>query len=516
MRFFKYLVFIVLQFISIHTFATTGFSAGNDTCFTTAQSACNYLLDLSNDPSDFKVTTSSSTCHFYNNKNQWYRASTLATCQIQTKCEPKDYPVYFYFDAGTPIPQQRCKQNPDGTFCKRISKPNPIILNHENNRQSVTLYSESETPVQSCSNLDDGECDKTDPYGACYQPPDDGCTRQADGSIICPDDTPPPQPDNTCHGATYCKRPPEGCGEGYVSGSFNGELLCVKSGPSTPPDPTDPPDPEDNNCKNGDPYCSKPPNQSCPDGYYESSYQGQTICVKNTPDPNKPNPNDPNNKDPNDPNNPPDPNDPNNPSEGFDASGIIGAIQALRDSLLSAIGGVSGKLTNLVEGQKTSNEHLKNIKEQSVKTNEKLDTSNKHLDKIEDATGAASESLGDIKDASFAASEALGDLNKKTDKIFSDEGKDEIEKLGQQSSDPRYFDQEYETYSALQKFANTLSYSSSHTCISDLTITNIPLYGSMTVPLSNWCDLLALVKLLMKLAVLMLALRMIDATVRAF
>jgi septation ring formation regulator EzrA len=44
----------------------------------------------------------------------------------------------------------------------------------------------------------------------------------------------------------------------------------------------------------------------------------------------------------------------------------------LRDSLLGAIDSVSRKLTALTDGQKTTNEHLKNIKEQSTKSNEHL------------------------------------------------------------------------------------------------------------------------------------------------
>ncbi|MBW3035061.1 hypothetical protein JGX50_20610, partial [Acinetobacter baumannii] len=61
-----------------------------------------------------------------------------------------------------------------------------------------------------------------------YQPPNDGCTRLADGSITCPDGAAPPSPTGTCGGATYCNRPPTGCGTGYVSGSFIGQASCVK------------------------------------------------------------------------------------------------------------------------------------------------------------------------------------------------------------------------------------------------------------------------------------------------
>ncbi|MBJ8484818.1 virulence factor TspB C-terminal domain-related protein, partial [Acinetobacter vivianii] len=243
-------------------------------------------------------------------------------------------------------------------------------------------------------------CDTKDPYGKCYIPPNDNCTRLSDGSITCPPDQPePPKNNDTCNGATYCKRPPEGCGEGYVSGSFNGEALCVRSGPNTPKDPDKPDDPQDpKNCMNGGTYCPQPPNNTnCPDGYYQTTYNGSKICVKNNPDPEKPNPNDPTGGKGPDGSGGPDGGDGGGDGStggSIDVKGIIDAINALKNSLLSAIAGISGKLDTIISGQKTGNEHLKNIKDESVKTNEKLDKSNGHLEKIEEATKATSEAVG--------------------------------------------------------------------------------------------------------------------------
>ncbi|WP_340600385.1 virulence factor TspB C-terminal domain-related protein [Acinetobacter sp. HZNU-JH01] len=417
MRFFKYLVFIFLSFVSVDIFANYSAIYNQKKYVASSPEAICKLVEPVYSRQDrlplkfnpVVSTTSAGYCY-----DTWNNSFTVFI--EQTKCPPADYPSYLFINAGDPIPKQRCSQNSDGTFCKRTTKDNPMILNHENNRQSVLMFNVSETPLQSCTNLDDNQCDKTDPYGACFQPPDDGCTRQKDGSIICPDDTPPPQPDNTCNDATYCKRPPEGCGEGYVSGSFNGELLCVKSGPSNPPKPDDPTDPD--NCKNGGSYCEAPPDdQSCPNGYYETTFNGSKICVKNSPDPNQPNPNDPNNNDPNDPNNPPDPNNPSQPGEGFDDSGIINAIKALRDSLLGAIGGVSGKLTTLINGQKQTNEHLDDIKKESIKSNEKLDKVNQNLTDTNTKLDSANDHLKNISDYSRAASEAIGETNKKLDSV---------------------------------------------------------------------------------------------------
>ncbi|MCU4380020.1 virulence factor TspB C-terminal domain-related protein [Acinetobacter haemolyticus] len=427
MRFFKYLVFIVLSLISFNAFADYSYNVRNTSGsiqFTYVGSESTHYENLTQ-----ACTQLASKLGLSQNNISWTNNNTAGQCTrnssvignwtrttVVTKCPPADFPVHRFFNAGSPIPTQICSQNPDGTFCKSVAKGDPMILNHENNRQSVLLFNVSETPVATCNELFDNQCDKTDPYGACYQPPDDGCTRQKDGSIICPDDTPPPQPDNTCNGATYCKRPPEGCGDGYVSGSFNGELLCVKSGPSNPPKPDDPNDPD--NCKNGGSYCEAPPDdQACPSGYYETTFNGSKICVKNSPDPDQPNPNDPNNNDPNDPNNPPDPNNPSQPGEGFDDSGIINAIKALRDSLLGAIGGVSGKLTTLINGQKQTNEHLDDIKKESIKSNEKLDKVNENLTSTNTKLDKSNEHLKDISDHSRAASDAIGEGNKKLDRI---------------------------------------------------------------------------------------------------
>ncbi|MDQ8861733.1 hypothetical protein RFI03_18505, partial [Acinetobacter nosocomialis] len=64
----------------------------------------------------------------------------------------------------------------------------------------------------------------------------------SDGSIYCPDGTPPPPIKSGCqNNATYCDMPPTGCGSGYVPGSYNGKQICVKNSNPPPTDPKDPP-----------------------------------------------------------------------------------------------------------------------------------------------------------------------------------------------------------------------------------------------------------------------------------
>lgn len=114
----------------------------------------------------------------------------------------------------------------------------------------MTYQSVSSTPASSCADFDlITGCNFKDPYGGCYTPPNQECTRQHDGSIVCPEEK-EPVIEEGCNGADYCKRPPQGCGVGYVSGNYNGDRVCIKSSkPSEENIPVDPnnPDPVDPN-----------------------------------------------------------------------------------------------------------------------------------------------------------------------------------------------------------------------------------------------------------------------------
>ncbi|MCU4377946.1 hypothetical protein KTH36_05945 [Acinetobacter haemolyticus] len=349
------------------------------------------------------------------------------------KCPSPNVIIHVSFDDLEHVPLRVCTEIAPGKYCASVG--NETTISGGGNylggyqRPSILHRSLSETPQNSCTPLfSDSPCDSKDPYGGCYVPPDDGCTRQKDGSIYCPPEAPPPQPDETCNGATYCKAPPQGCGEGYVRGSFNGQELCVKSGPSNPPKPDQPDDPE--NCANGGTYCPAPPNDDlCPDGYYPTTHNGSKICVKNNPNPNEPNPNDPNNNNGGD-----NGGDGETGGTGVDLSEIINAIKALRDALLQALGSISQKLSTLITGQKESNEHLDDIKKESIKTNQKLDEVNENITTTNSKLDTANDHLKNISDHSAAASEALGESNKKLDGI-----KDAVEgqyKCANESYDP--------------------------------------------------------------------------------
>lgn len=247
MRFFKYLVFFLLINTSVSAAVVwttasnmSGFSGTGDS----PVSACQNLLSkltaygYTSVDSENIAAQNNRYCFFKKpNSNTSYQGSQLFQKTIPDKCPESGTPQATYFANNSPIPTQTCKANPDGTFCvhKYIPYPNkkdPLVIT-TNAGQQIILNSVSSIPSPSCTPIfHKNTCDSNDPYGGCYKPPDDDCNRLADGSIYCPPDTPEPEPSDSCNGATYCKRPPQGCGKGYVSGKLNGELICIKTSPS--------------------------------------------------------------------------------------------------------------------------------------------------------------------------------------------------------------------------------------------------------------------------------------------
>jgi archaellum component FlaC len=411
MRFFKYLVFLFSIFISIDTFAfnvTLYYrepavpynEASNDPVSVCKSVAAYYGQEY--DTYDYLCRTKSG-----GNSDQW----SLSTINKDVQCPPKNtMNVHWMSKSTTSIPLRMCVEG--------CTYEGSGLVTETQNYKNTILFATGDT--QNCTNLNSDspppKCDTKDPYGECYVPPNDDCVRLKDGSITCPKNNPPPTPKDPCNGETYCKKPPTGCGSGYVSGSFNGQELCVKSGPSTPPvKPNDPNDPENpNKCATS--YCPKPDdNKDCPSGYYQTTHNGESICVKNNPTPNNPNPNDPNNSAGGD-----NGSGSSEPSTGdgsgtggtgkIDLKPVIDAIKALKDALLSALDSISKKMTSLIDGQK--------------KTNETLEKSDKHLENIEKSSQAASDVLGEsnehlkkIEEATQATSEALGQTNSKLDSI---------------------------------------------------------------------------------------------------
>ncbi|MDC5296136.1 virulence factor TspB C-terminal domain-related protein [Acinetobacter baumannii] len=257
MRHLKYLIFIIISLFSAQVFAKTIYYVVDSQIsynFSSPDAACSDYGAKYGGKTLVEVYTSDFTCLFSGGSTARYYSQQVPETY---SCPNSGTPVPVYFDPNTPIPLRVCKPNPDGTFCvyDANNKVNPVIISLSE-KQQIVLSSVSSIPSPSCTpEFSKSSCDPKDPYGGCYKPPDDGFNRMADGSIYCPEGTPPPPIQTGCsNNATYCDMPPTGCGTGYVPGTFNGKQICVRNSnppPTDPipqpqePDPTDPPDPND-------------------------------------------------------------------------------------------------------------------------------------------------------------------------------------------------------------------------------------------------------------------------------
>ncbi|MDO7218273.1 methyl-accepting chemotaxis protein [Acinetobacter nosocomialis] len=541
MKFFKYLVFIIISLFSVPAFAATwqGTLAGKAFTGSSAESVCSQGETFVNSSYNNKLTNLTHVLLKIDDMRYTCRISAsgyqpwdfvVYTTVPPTTCPERGYPVPTYFEPNTPIPLRVCKQNPDGTYCvfDASDKNNPIVIS-SGNYQNITLSSISSTPSPSCTpEFSKDKCDPKDPYGGCYQPPNDNCNRMADGSIYCPPDQPPPIIKSGCqNGATYCDMPPTGCGSGYVPGSYNGKQICVKNSNAPPTDPKDPP-----------------------------------------PIPDPPATSDPPPTDPKDP--PTDPKDPPPPPPPPPTSNN----DALLRAIIEAINAVNNKLT-WVKNEIVNS--VNNVSKKLDTTNQKIDTTNQKLDTVNDsvkATTAAVNANGDkvkaavdanattVKTAVDANTAATNNVkaavdantsstaNKLNDVVnainnkpvggggttdvkpvvaaiekqtsdfkdmmktdSSDFDTSQYEKIGDASDDPRYLNAQSEATNALQKLSNKLTFSNT-ACVQDFTV-DFPYFGSFVVPLSRWCELLAIIKILIHLSVYILAFRMLDSTVRA-
>lgn len=257
MHFFKYLFLIFLSFYSISSHSAESYYLEKEPNFRSAsmQSTCSqlakhlhstlgggtvmYSLESAEQTSYLKFDFACTIRRYvYENYSTQYWYGYKET--IDEKCHPSGTPATTFFADGGKIPTKTCTKMPSGAFCSFSDHgKKPFIINLPNTsggkpRPSRTLYSDSATPVSSCFPSFEGQCNENDPYGGCYTPPNDKCTRQANGDIVCPEDVPPPKPEQGCsNGATYCERPPQGCGSNFVSGKLNGQAVCVaKSKPT--------------------------------------------------------------------------------------------------------------------------------------------------------------------------------------------------------------------------------------------------------------------------------------------
>ena len=352
MRFFKYLVFLVLSIISINAFAALTYKIGNSSS-STMQGVCESYAD--------EIRTST----FYFK----YSASQAST-------DTAFYCVYSKWNVSNNSFHSNANNFTGGVITTVDSCPSSVSSN----------------PI-SVPNWDKWTLDQSDAYysknvtgkTACYQ----GC-RYKDPSM---GGTPPemhltygsPVKDSSC--------PPDGTTK-----------------PSTPvPDGTPPQPPTQ--CKNAqgsDAYCDKPPT-GCPSGYKSGSFNNKEICVKNSPDPDptKPNPNDPNNGDGKG-----SCNGTNNcNTTNFDDSKIISAIDSLKSSFNSAISTMTNTLSSAISSVTSAvNSVTSAVNASADKVKTAVDANTAATNSVKssvDANTAATNSVKSSVDANTAATNSV-------------------------------------------------------------------------------------------------------------
>lgn len=233
MRFFKYFIFFVFSVISFNIYAAKQYVL--DGTFSSAQVACSSLSfpvpsRLKIVYKRYKITSPDQFKCFYDLVDK--DTSTVAeedrtyTGQIieAQECWHPDYKIVSQNVNNKQIKSSICVSN-NGSMCKYVGSVKNVTA--INGYISTVFNSVSKTPDPNCKeDLVNAPCDPKDPYGGCYTPPNQECTRQFDGSIVCPEEKEPPI-EQGCNGADYCNRPPQGCGEGYVSGTYNGERISA-------------------------------------------------------------------------------------------------------------------------------------------------------------------------------------------------------------------------------------------------------------------------------------------------
>lgn len=270
----------------------------------------------------------------------------------------------------------------------------------------------------------------------CTQKPDEPA--KPDPKPNPPEPPPPPKPPKVgCDDAVMCERPDGGCGEGYVTGSFNGKEMCIKQ-PSNP-----------NNSGN------------------TGTNGGDT----------------------------------NNSSGGAPNSGGSDPNASLNNPYLPA---------NPVTSQNNSSSS-------STSGGSTLSNGGSNTGSFgNNTTGSISGKPNGNPNSSNSTGAINGNGNVDNDKNGNDKGDDDIDtsdlldklnKFGTYSADSRIMSAEKEVTSITQRITSTLTFSNK-SCINDFTL-NVPKFGSITIPISKYCDLMSIIKVFLHICCYFVCLRFI-------
>lgn len=220
MKFFKYLIFILLSFFSINVFADYKLDTyGELGTFSTKQEACNALK--SKFPSTSVAVVDGNNCTIYTSSSSNIPLAGSNFSEVQSQCAvqsvsstPISVPGWQDWNADQTIAYQAKIQNQTACY-KGCKYKNPFLTTGATSDQMKLNFG---NPVKDSSCPDTTDLPNT-PYPDNVTPPTDGCK----------------------NGEAYCDKPTTGCPSGYTSGSFNGKQICVKNNPDpTKPNPNDP------------------------------------------------------------------------------------------------------------------------------------------------------------------------------------------------------------------------------------------------------------------------------------
>ncbi|WP_335960913.1 methyl-accepting chemotaxis protein [Acinetobacter bereziniae] len=221
MKFFKYLIFILLSFFSINVFAVFYEYRGLNSVTTgdwmsTPELACkNFIAKWA--PSAPYVRSSETECVYRTtdgDRGAQLEKRESSTCPSTVTSMPISVPGWTNWNIDQ-IDAYSSKIQGKTACYKGCKYKNPTMTGSEGSDSMSLLYGD---PVKdaSCPNT---ETRPDTPYPDNVTPPQDGCK----------------------NGEAYCDKPTTGCPSGYTSGSFNGKQICVKNSTDpTKPNPNDP------------------------------------------------------------------------------------------------------------------------------------------------------------------------------------------------------------------------------------------------------------------------------------
>ncbi|MBJ8484809.1 hypothetical protein I6M93_18065, partial [Acinetobacter vivianii] len=190
MRFFKYLVLISASIISVDALAAAKYQViappATFPVESSPDAACSaYASQMSVNDWKYSVRSATETrCYVTRSFNGGSASNYDAQIKKTLDCPAKGWPIPVYVPAGSKIPTRMCK---DG--CSIEGAGMRVGVNDTYDMTPMQFTGDDLNCTEQHSN-DPPPCDTKDPYGKCYIPPNDNCTRLSDGSITCPPDQP--------------------------------------------------------------------------------------------------------------------------------------------------------------------------------------------------------------------------------------------------------------------------------------------------------------------------------------